>query len=303
MRLPVLRFLVIPALLIMASCTAPRQITDAPEADEAVKTAYALFTAEGERTGYAQLLAEAKRADIILFGELHNDPVAHWLQLELAHDLHEQGSRPLSIAMEMLEADNQDAVTAWANGGLTWDEFREQVRLWGNFETDYLRVAYLARSEDLPLIASNIPRRFASLVYREGLEALDDLSEEEKSWMMPLPVEVDLSLPGYANILEMARGHGGDNLGYAQAVKDATMAWFLVQHAGEHPDRRILHLNGTYHSDNYEGIYWYLRHFGFEGRVMTVSNWLASDPARFDEEFQNRADIILLVNERMTRTH
>ena len=52
--------------------------------------AYQLFDAEGNETDYEKLLEKAKEADIILFGELHNNPIAHWLQLRLTKDLYKK---------------------------------------------------------------------------------------------------------------------------------------------------------------------------------------------------------------------
>jgi len=54
------------------------------------KPAYQLFTVKGKRTSYRKLLKHAKKADIILFGEEHNNPIAHWLQYELTRDLQQK---------------------------------------------------------------------------------------------------------------------------------------------------------------------------------------------------------------------
>nr|WP_317233048.1 MULTISPECIES: ChaN family lipoprotein [Pontibacter] len=48
------------------------------------KPAYKLFTKDGKDVTYGKMLGELKKADVVLFGEQHNDPIAHWLQLEVA---------------------------------------------------------------------------------------------------------------------------------------------------------------------------------------------------------------------------
>jgi hypothetical protein len=63
--------------------------------------------------------------------------------------------------------------------------------------------------------ATNIPRRFASLVFKNGFEALDKLSDEEKNWISPLPILYDATLPGYVKMVEEMCGHGGENLSKA----------------------------------------------------------------------------------------
>ena len=52
----------------------------------------------------------------------------------------------------------------------------------------------------------------------------------EKTWMAPLPMDYDANLPGYVKMVEMMGGHGGANMPKAQATKDATMAYFILQH-------------------------------------------------------------------------
>ena len=49
--------------------------------------AYGLFTEKGKKADYSDLIKAASSADIILFGEEHNNPISHWLQLELTSDL------------------------------------------------------------------------------------------------------------------------------------------------------------------------------------------------------------------------
>ena len=44
---------------------------------------------------------------MVLFGELHNNPISHWLQLELTEDLHAARGADLVLGAEMFEADNQ----------------------------------------------------------------------------------------------------------------------------------------------------------------------------------------------------
>ena len=59
------------------------------------KKAYVFFDKNGRRTSYKKLLRKSEKADIVLFGEYHNNPIAHWLELELLKDL--QPKRPLVL--------------------------------------------------------------------------------------------------------------------------------------------------------------------------------------------------------------
>lgn len=296
------------------------------------RPAYALYTSDGTPASYQDVLRASLETEVVLFGELHNNPIAHWLQLELAIDLASDTTRALAFGFEMFEADQQVMLDEYAAGLISTTNFERDSRLWPNYKTDYKPVLELGRARNIRLVATNIPRRYASAVYSRGLEALTEFSEEARQWMMPLPVEVDLNLPGYANIMQAAGGHGGVNLPYSQAVKDATMAHFILQNLSV--GGRFLHLHGSYHSDNREGIIVYLQHGNPDIRYISIATVEASvtlvpgpaaDPASVDsrrarsrnasaesvmtevlpfpEDAAGRADFILVVNRNMTKTH
>jgi hypothetical protein len=119
--------------------------------------------------------------------------------------------------------------------------------------------------------------------------------------MAPLPIAYDSTLPGYKNMLAMMGGHGGSNLPKAQAIKDATMAHFILQYS--HPGSLFIHYNGAYHSDFHEGIVWYLQQKRPELRVATISTVSQKDISKLDKEHLGRADYIICVDENMTTTY
>ena len=117
------------------------------------------------------------------------------------------------------------------------DKLKAAANLWPNHFTDYHPLLELARDNGLRFIATNVPRRYASFVYHNGLDALKELSQEAKAYLPPLPVAYDPTLPGYEAMLDMAGGHGGETLPMAQAIKDATMAPHLYQPGTRHTFR------------------------------------------------------------------
>lgn len=42
--------------------------------------AYRLFDEKGKNTSYKDLVKQASEADIVFFGELHDNPICHWLE-------------------------------------------------------------------------------------------------------------------------------------------------------------------------------------------------------------------------------
>ncbi|QJW88378.1 ChaN family lipoprotein [Spirosoma taeanense] len=283
------------------------------------KPAYRLYDPNLKAATYDKLLRRAADADVVLFGELHNNPICHWLELQLTKDLQARKKGALVLGAEMFEADNQTALTDYVQGRTTGKELATQARLWPNFDTDYKPITDFAREQKIPFIATNVPRRYASLVARQGLTALDTLSTEAKGQMAPLPLTVDLTLPGYKAMLDMMNGsaHSGSkgtasnphqgstdqaaNFARAQAIKDATMAYFILQNLK--PGQTMLHLNGDYHSKNFEGIVWYLRQQRPDLNVVTLSSVELLDTEKPTSENRNLADFVLAIPADMTKTY
>ncbi len=292
-------------------CTALVLVT----AFRADKPTYQFYTQTGKSTSYEKMLREAAGADVVLFGELHNNPICHWLELQLAKDLAAEPGRPLVLGAEMFEADNQAALSRYVSGQTTNKEFAAEARLWPNYDTDYRPVVDLARDEKLPFVATNVPRRLATLVARHGLSALDTVAPLTKTYMANLPLVVDLTLPGYREMLGMMNGHGGtaahgatggsnpaENFARAQALKDATMARFILEN-GPFPAKRFLHLNGDFHSKNFDGIVWYLRRQQPALKIVTISTVEVDDISKPQADWRGLGTYVLAIPADMTKTY
>jgi len=201
----------------------------------------------------------------------------------------------------MFEQDNQEALTQYVQGKITARRLDSTARLWKNYPTDYAPLVDLAKTNQLTFTATNIPRKFASIVARGGFEALDTLNALQKSWIAPLPILYDSSLPGYKNMVAMMGGHGGSNLPKAQAIKDATMAHFILQ--SYRAGTLFIHYNGSYHSDFYEGIGWYLQQKRPELKRVTITTVSQKDITQLEKEHLGRADYIICVDDNMTNTY
>jgi len=263
------------------------------------KSAYKLYNSKGVKVSYKKMIRKMKKADVVLFGEHHNNPIVHWLQVEATSELSKL--RELTLGAEMIEADNQIQLNQYLNGEINQKAFDTVARLWKNYPTDYKPLVDFAKSNNLSFIATNIPRRYASNVFKGGFKALDNLSEQEKNWIAPLPIKYDASLPGYLKMKEMMGGHGGDNLPKAQAIKDATMAHFILENITT--NNLFIHYNGSYHSDDYEGINWYLKQENRELNIITVSVVEQKNPKKFNKENKLKADFIIVIPNTMTKTY
>lgn len=267
---------------------------------KADKKAYELFDINGKVATYEQLLKSAKEADIVLFGELHDNPIGHWLQLELTKDLYEAKKSNLVLGAEMFEADDQIAINEYLQSKISDKTLKDEVKLWNNYNTDYKPLLNFAKANNLNFVAANIPRRYANLVYNKGIEKLDSLDSEAKKWIAPLPMKYDANLKCYKDIFESAGGHGGQNLPKSQAIKDATMAYFILKNWTK--GKTFIHYNGSYHSNYHQGIEWYLKQENSSLKIVTIGSTEQPTFEALDKASIGLADFIICTPESMTKT-
>ena len=271
---------------------------------KADKKAYNIFNQEGKESSYAKLFKQALESDVILFGEQHYNPICHWLQLELAKDLYAERGEDLILGAEMFERDDQLILHEYINDYITTRNFESQARLWPNYKTDYKPLMDFANENNIPFVASNIPRRYASVVFREGFEGLEKLDKHAKRFIAPLPIPYDPELPGYKAMIEMGEemeGHDAENFPKAQAIKDATMAHAIISYFQE--GKIFMHIHGTYHSDNFEGIMWYLNEYNPGLKIMTIASAEQELANELEEDNEGLANFILITPSSMTQTY
>ena len=272
------------------------------------KPAYLLYDKDLRAISYENMLKELSQADVVLFGELHDNSLNHWLELQVTKDLFQAKKGQLILGAEMFESDNQTVMDEYLNSFITEKQFETEAKVWQNYQTDYKPLLDFAQQNKLKFMATNIPRRYASMVSKGGLEALNQLSDDAKKNIAPLPIDVDLSLPAYAEMMKMGGMHGSggvnmsaENIAIAQVIKDATMASFILKNyeAG----RIFLHYNGSYHSNNFEGIVWHLKKKNPKLKIITINTIQAQDITQPSEKEKNTANFIFAIPADMTKSY
>lgn len=271
------------------------------------KPAYKIYNTRGHAVDYDELLKAAKKSDIIFFGEIHRNPIVHWLELELTKDLFAAKGDKLRLGAEMFEVDNQLLLNEYISKMIRKKDFEAEAKLWPNYKTDYAPIVDFAREHGIKFSATNIPRRFAAMVNLKGFEILDSINAMERGMIAPLPIKYPDTLECYANIAKVAGGdlpaHLQANLGKAQAIKDATMSHFIMK-IGAFDGKTILHFNGSYHSDNRQGIVWYvnqaIRKTSFELNIMTITCLEQENIDTISKQDAAKADFIIIIPSSMT---
>lgn len=270
------------------------------------KPAYILYDSQGREASWEDLIKDAADADIVFYGELHNDPISHWLELEITKDLYSVLGDRLIPGAEMFERDDQLIIDEYLADLYDAGKFEPEAKLWKNYDTDYKPLLEFSRKNGLKFIATNVPRRYASMVSRSGFEILDSLQEQAKQYIAPLPILYDPELKGYRDMLSMMGGgngmaHANPNLPKAQAIKDATMAYSILEHWQE--GKTFIHYNGAYHSRNFEGIIWYLLQADPGLNIITVETVIQEDISALAEDNKGVASYIVCVPESMSKTN
>jgi len=195
----------------------------------------------------------ASKADIVFFGEEHDDPETHFAEFALLEGIGQM--RPnVVLSLEMFERDVQPILDDYLAGRTSEADFLAKSRPWDRYATDYRPLVVLARARGWPVIASNVPRPIASAVGRKGLAALDSLPPASRAHaardnICPRDRYYDL-------FADQMKEHTMPDTGMvgrfyaAQCVKDETMGESVVNalaRAGD--DAIVVHFDGSFHSD------------------------------------------------------
>jgi len=266
--------------------------------------AYKLYKHNGRVVKYQKMVRDLADSDMVFFGEYHNNPISHWLELEVAKSLYESKGQHLLIGAEMFENGNQLVLDEYLKGFYPEDKMMPEItQLWSNYETDYKPLLEFAREKNLRYIATNIPRRYASMINSQGIEVLKELSPEALEMIGPdLEKYFDPTQKAYAEMADAMGGHVPANMlniQTAQAAKDATMAHFSLKNFGK--DDLLYHIQGSYHSNYDQGIIWWINKIQPGLRIKSITTVSQSEWDEMKEEEKDTiADYIIVVADEMT---
>jgi len=296
----------LPVLAAVLSACASR--TAAVTGPVSVPGVRAVATATNMEIRFDTLVAYVMDADVVFFGEQHDDPETHRVEFGLLDALGRSG-RPVVLSLEMFERDAQVALDDYLAGRTTEAAFLARSRPWERYVTDYRPMVELARARGWPVVAANVPRSLASAVGRKGLSALDTLTAVERRW-----AATDLQCPRdayHARFMDDMKGHSaggaapspGDSLPtaiaeryyLAQCVKDETMAESIANAMRRAPSNAIVvHYNGAFHSDYGQGTAERLRRRAGELRLAIITAVPMVDPSEATAQgHDGRADYLI----------
>ncbi|MDQ7949909.1 MAG: ChaN family lipoprotein, partial [Pedobacter sp.] len=173
----------------------------------------------------SDIAADLAKADVLFFGEEHNDSIGHYLEAALLQQLSERYQNQVVLSMEMFHTDVQPVIDEYLNGNISEKNFIKEARAWNNYK-DYRPMIEWAKTNGLVVIGGNAAARYSNMVSRSGLQVMDKLPVASKKFMAPLPIDTAKGRY-YDKFIETLGGHsmGGMKIYQTQNFWDATMAW------------------------------------------------------------------------------
>lgn len=238
---------------------------------------YKIYDVKNKKTtSLDELINNIKNTNVLIFGEEHNDSTGHLLEAEIFKKM--QLSYPgTTLSMEMFATDVQPVINEYLFGLISEKNFIKEARAWNNYQ-DYKPLIEFAKLNKLDVTGANIATRYSNAVTFSGLQKLNDFPATSKSFLPPLPI--DTATGRYQEkFIETLGGHnmGGMKVYQTQNLWDAAMAWSIAKYAKAYPERKILQLNGRFHSDEKLGMLAQLKKYAPKLNVVNISCFAAAD--------------------------
>lgn len=136
-------------------------------------------------------------------------------------------------------------------------------------------------------------------MYYQGPDALLAFEKTTRKTFPKLPFTFDENLPIYADIADQVGGHGSKYLAAAQALKDATMAMYILDNTKK--KNTFFHIHGEYHSKEFQGIYNYVAKEKGKWKTVSISCVMQEDIEALHDDNLSRANYIFVVKKQPTR--
>lgn len=257
------------------------------------------------QVGIEQIVAALSGADVLFFGEEHNDSAGHYLENKIYRALHAVYGDQLALSLEMFETDNQLVLDEYLQGRIDETRLGKDARLWSNYR-DYRPMIEYARQQKLPVIAANPPRRYVTLVTRRGMRALDSLSKDAKAFLPPLPYDT-LSGRYRDKFMETMRGapeSASRNIYYSQSLWDAGMSYSIYRFLKKNKGKKVFHCVGKFHSDEKLGTAMQLQMRNKKLRILNISCFPDKSFSNPDwSKFEQLGDFVILTDWELKRTY
>ena len=214
---------------------------------------------QGQSVSLESMLTDLSKANVVFVGEEHDHKQGHQIELTILQGLYARNPKE-AFGLEMFERDVQPVLDEFLSDFISESSFLAASRPWPNYKTDYAPMINFCKEKHIPVVGSNAPRRYVSIVSRKGPDALQALPKASKAYLAGLPYSVEIP-DGYNKQLDgvFEGPHGGanqmpgmpsiENMKKSQMLWDVTMADSIARFVRKN-HRPLVHINGAMHSDS-----------------------------------------------------
>ncbi len=270
---------------------------------------FRIFDANGNPANLEKITEEIGKSDVVFLGEQHDDAVAHNFQLKIFTTVFEKYAKQRKpvLSLEMFERDVQIVLDEYLKNQISETHFLSSSRAWGNYKTDYRPLVEFAKEKNLEVIAANAPRRYVNMVSRLGRDSLGRLSPEAKNWIAPLPFGE--ASAEYTKKFNALMGSQTDSVSQhnpmlaSQSLWDATMAFSIAENLKRNKNALVVHLNGSFHTENRLGTVEHLLSYRPKTKILVVTMRYEEDFKTFDKaKHTNLGDFVILTDAKVPRS-
>lgn len=297
------------------------------QAADSYADSYLIYSGREDRTvDIERIVEDFADYDVIILGEEHNDAVTHYLELLLLQMFYDRYEKEIALSLEMFDRDVQVILDEYLNGQISEKHFKKDARVWVNYD-DYRPMVEFAKSSKIDVIAANAPMRYTNIARTRGQDALLMISESAKAFIAPLPYDTATGeyrekLMGVQKVIEplitkqdtmlptdkmqkvMPPAMMVFMINQGQSLWDATMAYAIYQYREDNKNRKIFHINGKFHSDEYFGVVGQLKRYDPNIRVLVISSFPGDDfPDPDFGEFSDLADYIIITDPSVAKSY
>ncbi len=200
--------------------------------------------------------------DVVFVGEAHGHAASHYVQSKVFSGLHAKHA-DIALSMEQFERSQQDVVDQYLAGEIGEETLIHDGKAWDHYRSSYRPLVEFAKNNGLPVIAAEVPGNMVSCVGERGPDFLNELEGEPRTWIADkLHVEDGLYKDKFYKFMAAAAGHSVSDPNESEADKerkkfyrfaaqvsrDDTMAMSIFDHIEANPGRKVMHIDGSFHS-------------------------------------------------------
>lgn len=257
-----------------------------------------------KRVSIDDIIADMKTADVLFFGEDHNDSIGHYLENEVFEKLSKAYPQKTALSLEMFHTDVQPEIDEYLAGLISEKNFIKEARAWGNYK-DYKPLVEYAKAHNIKVIAANAATRYSNAVTMGGLKALENFPKASFNFLPPTPIDTAQGRY-YEKFTETLGGHnmGSMKIYQTQNLWDATMAWAINKFIKANKGVKVLQLNGRFHSDEKLGTLAKLAQANPKLKILNISSF--SDESFGDPnwvKFKKLGDYVIITDPSVKRSY